>query len=88
MEETDIPTPPTLIRHQAEVTGNTAIIDDIRYSIQDYQGIQFVTINRIPYNLINGANGRFVIMNGTNIPAIGGRRSRRTKRSKRRSRRV
>jgi hypothetical protein len=93
-DEDPPPPPPTLIRQNAQVMGTgTVIIENAQYPIQDYQGIEFVTINGTPYNLLNDANGRYVVMNGTNTPAQGGRRrSRRNKRRKskqsRRSRRV
>ena len=91
MDEDPPPPPPTLIRQNAQVMG-TAMIDGNQYPIQDYQGNEFVTINGATYNLMNDANGRYVVMNGVNTPAQGGRRrrSRRTKRSRksRRTRRV
>ena len=91
IDEDPPPPPPPLIRQNAQVMG-TAMIDGNQYPIQDYQGNEFVTINGATYNLMNDANGRYVVMNGVNTPAQGGRRrrSRRTKRSRksRRTRRV
>jgi hypothetical protein len=88
-EEDLPPPPPTLIRQNAQVM-STAIIGNVQYPIQNFQGDEIININGTIYNLMNDANGRYIIMSGTNTPAEGGRRrSRRTKRSKsRRSRRV
>ena len=80
--------PSTLIRKPAEVT---VTVDGNQYPIQkDENGLEYITIDSVNYDLNTDETGRFIMMDGSK-PVSGGRRSRRrrTKRSKsRRSRRV
>ena len=89
----DIPPPPTLIRQNAQVMGNTVSINETSYDVRNVDGIEFIIINGELYNLKTDSNGRYIMMaDGFTQPVSGGRRRsrrRRTKRSKsRRSRRV
>ena len=84
------PAPPRLTRQNAVVLADSVTINNNSYPLLNYDGIDFVEVDGAIYNLKTDANGRYIIMNGVNTPAQGGRRrsKRRKSRKSKRSRRV